>query len=110
MSTGDDTKHSRETLRFDSATLAALKKVAGDTWQQPVPATEAEALALLAASRTATVDDPMTMAVLAETARSQAREVDPAAIEAAIAEAEAAAAPTPPRREPPHPNLKRRVP
>lgn len=105
---GDDKKHSSPTRRFDSEKLAALTREAGGTWQAPTPTTEAEAEALLAASRTSTVHDPMTMALLAEAARSaQTLEVDPATIEAAIAEAEAPpAAP----RERTHPNLKRRVP
>lgn len=113
MSTGDDKKHSRATRRFDSEKLAALTKEAGGTWTTPVPATEAEAAALLAASRTSTVHDPMTMALLAEAARSsQTLEVDPASIEAAILDAEAAAAAekTLLPREQTHPNLKRRVP
>jgi len=114
MSNGDDEKHSRATQRFDSERLAALTREAGGTWKAPVSATEAEAAAQLAASRTSTVHDPMTMALLAEAARtSQTLEVDPASIEAALAEAEAAeaavAAPAAPR-ERTHPNLKRRVP
>lgn len=113
MSMGDDKKHSRATQRFDTDKLAAITKAAGGTWHAPVvPATEAEADALLSASRTSTVHDPMTMALLAEAARgSQTLEVDPATIEAAVAEAEAAAAkPTATPRERTHPNLKRRVP
>lgn len=108
MSTGDDKKHSRATQRFDTDKLAAITKAAGGTWHAPVvPATEAEAESLLEASRTATVDDPMTMALLAEAARgSQTLEVDPASIEAAITATE----PTTVPRERTHPNLKRRVP
>lgn len=108
MSTGDDKKHSRATQRFDSEKLAALTKEAGGTWRPPVPTTDED----LAASRTATVHDPMTMALLAEAARSsQTLEVDPATIEAAIAEAEAAAAAAAAvPREQTHPNIKRRVP
>lgn len=113
MGTGDDRKHSRATQRFDTDKLATITKAAGGTWHAPVvPATEAEAESLLAASRTATVHDPMTMALLAEAARnSQTMEVDPASIEAAVADAEAAATePTAVPRERTHPNLKRRVP
>ncbi len=116
MSTGDDKRNSRATQRFDTDKLAAITKAAGGTWHAPVvPATEAEAHALLAASRTSTVHDPMTMALLAEAARnSQTMEVDPAAIESAIEDAEAAAAAaakaTAVPREQTHPNLKRRVP
>lgn len=107
MSTGDDKKHSRATQRFDSEKLAALTKDAGGTWHEPVPMTEAD----LATSRTSTVHDPMTMALLAEAARSQQTlEVDASVLEAAIAEAEAAAATTSVPREQTHPNLKRRVP
>lgn len=116
MSEGDDRKHSRATQRFDTDKLAAITKAAGGTWHAgAIPATEAEAEAVLVASRTSTVHDPMTMALLAEAARSsQTMEVDPASIEAAIAKAEAEAAdatrPTAVPRERTHPNLKRRVP
>lgn len=117
MSNGDDKKHSRPTQRFDTDKLAAITKAAGGTWHEPVvPATEDEANAVLAASRTSTVHDPMTMALLAEAARSQQTlEVDPAAIEAAIADAEASEAAAkataiPRERTRTHPNLKRRVP
>lgn len=112
MGEGNDNKHSRDTLRFDSATLANLTREAGLPSQAPladgIPADEA--VDSISSSRTATLHDPMTMALLAEAARSsQTIEVDPATIEAAIAQAEANDPEAPSRqREPTHPHTLRR--
>jgi hypothetical protein len=109
MGEGDDNKHSRATQRFDREALALLTREAGGQPADGVPT--AEAADPISSSRTATLDDPMTMALLAEAARSsQTIEVDPAVIEAAIADAEANDPDTAGRRrEPTHPHTLRRT-
>jgi len=94
----DDPKHSRSTRRFDSEQLAKLTgKAGGDNdaereWGNRSFAPDSQADAV-AASRTATMHDPLTMALLAEVARtSRTVEIDSDKIEGATALAETAAA------------------
>lgn len=108
----DEPKHSRSTRRFDSEQLAKLTRHAGvdsdaerDGGESPAAA-GAHPEAAPASSRTSTVHDPMTMALLAEVARtSHTVEIEPGKIEEATSIAEAAAAAAEALA---HPRIKRR--
>lgn len=114
---GDEPKHSRSTRRFDSEQLAKLTRHAGgdteaerDRGEGPVAA-GSQPDGAPATSRTSTVHDPMTMALLAEVARtSRTVEIEPSKIEEAssIAEAAAAAAAAAAAEPVAHPRIKRR--
>lgn len=106
----DDPKHSRSTRRFDSDQLLKLTREAGadsDRESADAPFAPDAPSDALAASRTATMHDPLTMALLAEAARtSRTVEIDPSKIERATA---MAAAPEDVAVEPTaHPRIKRR--
>jgi hypothetical protein len=127
----DDGKHSKATLTFDRGQLAELAAAtrdeesfadlaaddaAAEDWAvEPVPqvAQGSEPTPRPAYSRADTISDPLTMALLAEVARSsQTVEFDPAQIAQAMRGPQPAdddAAPVTAPAEPPHPHVKRRA-
>lgn len=99
MGTGEDTRHSRPTLQFDSRELARLtaKEIVtvpmdevedafGEWDDEDVPiAAGSQPQAMPTTSRTATLSDPLTTGLLAEVARrSRTREVSAGTLEEAI--------------------------
>jgi len=110
MGSGDDKRHSRSTVRFDSEQLAKLTREAKAADPAPADAASAASTAVAASaellpatSRAATLHDPMTMALLAEVARnSKTVDFDPERIAELVDEAEHADA------LPADPSVKRR--
>lgn len=115
----DDPKHSRSTRRFDREQLAKLTREAGGDldaereWGDGPFAPDAPS-DVVATSRTATMHDPLTMALLAEVARtSRTVDFDSDKIEGATSMAEAADEPAAgsggvPTEPTAHPRIKRR--
>jgi hypothetical protein len=106
-----DSKRQRPTLRFDSAQLARLARAAApavDPAHTPEPTAEPKLASGTRPpeahrSRTATMHDPMTMALLAEVARTtRTVDFDLDKLEQALAEHDEAPQPSP------HPHIKRR--
>lgn len=110
-----DKRLPRSTQKLDANELARMARASTgevnddrappgeDDWQDVELAVDSQANAASLHARTATVDDPMTMALLAEVARnSQTVEFDPATLEAAK-EASAKV-----DADVPHPHVKRR--
>ena len=105
MGTGGDPKQPRVTREFDSETLAQLTRAAGGepADREPATAVTAEPSEPPLVPRTSTVHDPLTMALLAEVARtSRTVDLDPDKLEEAKAAAAAADASLV------HPRVKRR--
>lgn len=101
-----DDKHARSTMELDREHLARLaREAAGDDGScTPTAPQGSGPQESIATSRTQTLQDPLTMALLAEVARSSRTEdFDPTALAAALEAERADAEP-----ELPHPNLKRR--